>query len=521
MESVGDAIVVTDEQSLIRFWNPAAERLFGYTAEEAVGSPLTMLMPERFREAHVAGLARVLAGGAPRLIGRVTRVAGLRKDGVEFPLELSLARWSDEEGRELFTGVIHDVTQRERSERYLAAQLAVTEILMESTSIEDAMPRLVAAFAETMGWQLGALWTVDTPLDALRCQIVWSAADMDGSAFEARSRELTLHRGEGLPGLVWEAGRPLHMTQFADDSRFFRSEVVAALGLHGAIALPVIARGEVIGVVEFFTHDATEVDDDLLGMMETLSRQIGLFFLRKRTELAFERSNADLEHFAYVASHDLTEPLRTVGGFADLLARRYAGRLDGDADEFLTHITGGVVRMRALIESMLAYSRAGTSDLVPEEVDTAALVERTVSTLRPLVAEHRARVSVADLPRVTGDATQLAQLFQNLISNALKFRGEAPPVVDVAAQRDEGTWCFSVTDNGIGIPSDARAQVFEMFKRLHGRETYAGTGIGLAVCQRIVERHGGRIWVEEAPSGGSRFCFTIPEAGPRPGMLAS
>ena len=230
-----------------------------------------------------------------------------------------------------------------------------------------------------------------------------------------------------------------------------------------------------------------------------------------------ERSNTDLAQFAYVASHDLSEPLRMVSSYVQLLADRYQGQLDDDADEFIAFAVDGATRMKVLIDDLLAYSRAGGSVLVRRPVDCGLLVQTVVGDLDRVVTESRARVTIDELPTVLGDPAPLAQVFQNLVSNALKFtEPDVAPVVRVSAERMGRAWCFSVTDNGIGIPPVHRERVFLMFKRLHGRSEYPGTGIGLALCHKIVTRLGGRIWLEDDPTQGTVFRFTVPDLATSP-----
>jgi PAS domain S-box-containing protein len=241
---------------------------------------------------------------------------------------------------------------------------------------------------------------------------------------------------------------------------------------------------------------------------------------REATE-ALERSNAELAQFAYVASHDLSEPLRMVSSYLQLLRRRYHGQIDEDADEFIDFAVEGANRMRALIEDLLAYSRAGgRSD--PRPVDCGQVMADVLSSLAAAVADARAQVHVGTMPAVLGDRVSLAQLLQNLIANALKFRRGPGARVWVTAMRADGAgmWQLSVADDGIGIDPRHRERVFKMFQRLHDRESFEGTGIGLAICRKIVERHGGRIWVEGREGGGTVFRFTLP-AVPAPGPVSS
>jgi PAS domain S-box-containing protein len=232
----------------------------------------------------------------------------------------------------------------------------------------------------------------------------------------------------------------------------------------------------------------------------------------KTEELA--RSNRDLEQFAYVASHDLQEPLRMVTSYVQLLAQRYNGKLDSDADEFISFATDGASRMRKLINDLLTYSRVKTQGKALEPTDCETVLNESLDNLKMAIEENSALVTHDSLPTVMADNPQLVELFQNLIGNAIKFRGNEPPRIHVSAGRNGSGWIFSVRDNGIGIAPEYSKRIFIIFQRLHNREKYAGTGIGLAICQKIVERHGGRIWVESEVGKGTTFYFTLPASKP-------
>jgi signal transduction histidine kinase len=261
---------------------------------------------------------------------------------------------------------------------------------------------------------------------------------------------------------------------------------------------------------------------ELASANERLQREITE---RKRAEeelkqMADElaRSNADLKQFAFIASHDLQEPLHIIAGYLKLLARRYKGKLDANADDFMDGAIDGVKRMQMLIKNLLAYSQVGSKGKDFKPADCSLVVGLAIANLQRAIEESGAVVTYDDFPTIMADFSQLSRLFQNLIGNAIKFRNKEIPKVHVSAERKENEWVFSVRDNGIGIDPQYAKRVFDIFQRLHGRGEYPGTGIGLAICKRIVERHGGRIWVESKPGNGSTFYFTIPlsEGLPKP-----
>ncbi|GAC1589123.1 MAG: hypothetical protein NVS3B21_05520 [Acidimicrobiales bacterium] len=271
-----------------------------------------------------------------------------------------------------------------------------------------------------------------------------------------------------------------------------------------------VALSETVGEeAPYVIRQVVDVTDrhDAETRLQDLSDEL----VHRNTEL--ERSNEELSQFAYVASHDLSEPLRVVAGHVELLARRYRGRLDDDADRYIEFAVDGCARMRRLIDDLLAFSRAGREGGDPEAVDLEVLAAAAVRSLASLIAETGADITLGPLPTVIGRPTAFAQVITNLIANAVKFGREGqPPVVAVDAVRADDGWTVRIADDGIGIDPRYRERIFRLFQRLHGQGEYAGTGVGLAVCRRVVELRGGRIWAEDSPSGGSRFCFTIPDA---------
>ncbi len=262
--------------------------------------------------------------------------------------------------------------------------------------------------------------------------------------------------------------------------------------------------------------DGTEIPVEI--GLNPIRTDEGLFVLasvvdisaRKKTEEELHRSNEELERFAYVASHDLQEPLRTVASYVQLLAKRYRDELDADANEFIDFAVAGVSRMQRLIEDLLAFSRVGAGRHAPTLTDADAVLKSVIDDLHASIAESAAVITHDSMPRVLVDASQLEHVFANLIGNALKFCGEETPRVHIGVRLSGRLWEFTVRDNGIGIDPQFFERIFVIFKRLHARDHYDGTGIGLAICKKIVERHGGKIWVESSPGEGSSFRFTLP-----------
>ena len=274
---------------------------------------------------------------------------------------------------------------------------------------------------------------------------------------------------------------------------------------HGAVDymfkpfVPDVLRAKVAVFVDLFLKTAQLREQ--AARLEAMNREL-------------TRSNDELQQFAYVASHDLREPLRKVSSFADLLARRLGAKLDASSKQYLDFMVDGVTRMQAMIDDLLDYSRAGRADRPLARAALGGIVSRVLDDLSPEIRAQKAKVTVERLPELDCDPAQIARLFQNLVANALKFKGDKALAVHIGAEKARGEWRFFVRDTGIGIDPAYHDRIFAIFKRLHSREQYPGSGIGLAVCKKIVEFHGGRIWVESRAGEGATFCFTLPQREP-------
>jgi PAS domain S-box-containing protein len=497
IERNADGILVLTRAGIIRYLNPAAEALFGHEGAKLIGQPF----------------------GFPVRLGVRTELEVVRSDGRILNVEMRVAH-TEWEGQPAYLASLRDSTERQQA----------AEALRQS----EERYRLLAEHATDMISRHTPKGTYLYASPACRTLLGYHAAEL--------------------------VGRHLFDFCHPDDLvviRAARREVLARPTVH---VISYRMRRKDGTYAWFETTGKTVRDPETNEVLEfiTVSRDISE---RKQAEQALEqqaeelrRSNAELEQFAYVASHDLQEPLRMVTSYLQLLVRRHRERLDTDAEEFIAFAVDGAKRMRELINDLLAYSRVGTRGKTFEPTDCEAVLAWSLANLRLAIEESGAVITHDPLPTVMADASQLAQLLQNLLSNAIKFRSAEPPRIHIAARREAaspvshgqdtpdpefevlaslanagevgrpgagepceetGTWVLSVRDNGIGIDPAFAQRVFVIFQRLHPRGDFPGTGIGLAVCKKIVERHGGRIWLESVPGQGTTFYFTLQAANPR------
>ncbi len=467
IEASLDPLVTISADGKVTDVNAATERVSGFTREQLVGTDFSDYFTDRERAR--AGYEQVFREGSVQDYALEVR----HRDGHVTPVLYNAAVYRDEEGA--VTGVFaaaRDVTELKKAEEALRLAGVYNRSL-----IEASLDPLVTISAD------GKVTDVNAATERVtgypREQLVGTDfSDYFTEPERARAGYEQVFREGSVQDYALEVRhRDGHVTPVLYNAAVYRDESGTAIGVFAA------------------ARDITE-------------RKKAEEALERRTE-ELARSNAELERFAYVASHDLQEPLRMVSSYVQLLARRYQGRLDSDADEFIGFAVDGAGRMQRLITDLLAFSRVGRmgKDLEPTPLD--ACLDQALKNLEVAIAESGAVVTRDPLPVVMGDSSQLVQVFQNLVGNALKFRGTEPPRVHVSARRDGRQWQLSVRDNGIGFDAQYAERIFIIFQRLHGRD-YPGTGIGLPISRKIVERHGGRLWGESQPGKGSIFILTLP-----------
>ena len=479
-----DAVHPEDSERSARAWKEAVERCVPYEVEYRLRRP---------NGSYSITLARAVP---------VRNEDGSVREWVGINIDLTAQREAEAAARGL---------QAEQSaRRHEALRADVSAALARQGSKAQLLQAACEAVVQHLGVALARVWTLERESPDLRL------AASAGRTTQLEGEHARIPLGQHRIGRIAQERRPYVANELRLEPEAADRDWALQEGMASLVGYPLLLGDQLMGVLAVFSTEpiSPEATDVLAAVVEIISqgmerRRAERDLRRHAEELA--RSNEELQQFAYVASHDLQEPLRMVASYTQLLARRYRGKLDKDADEFIAYAVDGVNRMQRLIQDLLAYSRVGTRGREFKPCEVGPVVQRAVDNVRTMLQETGGEVKVGELPAVLGDETQLIQLFQNLVANALKFHGKTPPRVEVAAEsQGRDGWRFTVKDNGLGIDAQYFERIFIIFQRLHGREEYPGTGIGLAICKKIVERHGGRIGVESRPGEGSTFWFTLP-----------
>ena len=469
VESSDDAILSKDLNGIIRSWNRGAQRIFGYTAEEIVGKHISTLAPAERADEIPNILERLVRGE------RIDHYETLRKtkDGRIINVSLTVSPIRNASGAIIGASkVARDITEQKRMSEIQERLAAIVE------SSDDAiLSKDLNGIIQT--WNRGAERLFGYRADEIIGKHISTLAAPD--------------RLDEIPDILGRIARGERIDHY-ETKRKTKDGRILTVSL--SISAMRDAKGKIIGASKV-VRDISERERQAQALREA--------------NAALHRANADLHQFAYSASHDLQEPLRMVSTYSELLKREFASKLGPTGEEYLGYTVQGALRMEQLLRDLRAYTLASAAGKEPEgDVDAGESLGRALAGLEAAIKESGATITRTELPHVRVHEFQMEQLFQNLIGNAIRYRSGDPPRIHVGATRKGRDWIFSVEDNGIGIDPRYKEQVFELFKRLHSFTEYPGTGMGLAICQRIVERAGGRIWVESEPGRGSTFYFTIP-----------
>ena len=482
LEAAPDGMVVVNGRGEIVLLNARAEKQFRYWRDELIGQKVKRIIPNGFAERLIADGTRTAAEALAQQIGTGIELTGKRKDGSEFPIEIMLSPLQSDEGV-LVTAAIRDITARKEAENRLG-------------QVEGRYRGLLEAAPDGMVVvnQAGEIFLLNAQAE---------------KQFGYRRDELV---GQKVTNIIPEG---FAERLIADGTRTAAEALAQQIGM--GIELNGLRRNGSTFPIEIMLSPLESAGETLVTSAIrdiTVRKEAEANLVVKIEEL--NRSNEELEQFAYVASHDLQEPLRIMASYTQLLSKRYKGKLDSDADEFIAFAVDGVNRMQRLIQDLLTYSRVGKTGLELLGVPSDRALQQALLSLSGAVEESGALVTHGPLPEVVADEVQLVQLFQNLVGNAIKYQGAGVPHVHISAAKNGAPkWMFSVQDSGLGIESQYFERIFGMFQRLHKRDEYDGTGMGLAICKKIVERHGGTISVESEPGHGSTFHFDLAASEPR------
>lgn len=470
VESSPNAIVLANREGKIAYVNSETEKLFGYARTELIGQLVEILIPERFHSLHPGYRTGFFDRPTVRAMGAGRELFARRKNGMEFPIEIGLNPVVTVDGTMVIASII-DITERKKAEERFRLVVESAPNAMVLINQEGTITLVNAQAEKLFGYPRHALI------------------------------------GNKIEVLIPERFRREH-PQHRDG--FFSKPQTRAMGA-GRDLFALRSDGEElqveIGLNPIETPEGPKVLASIIDITERKHREEGL-----RRQLELEAKNKELEQFAYIASHDLLEPLRTVKNYLNVFEEDYVQSFDAQALTYTESMKRAVDRMSTLIRALLDFSRLGR-DSKAAEVECGELVQEVLEDLTTLIQSSGARIHVGPMPRLRVYAPEMRQLFQNLLANSIKFRKkDVPPRIEVLAEEQPGKWLFSIQDNGIGIPSLHFQRIFQIFQRIHRPEEFEGSGIGLANCKKIAELHGGEIWVESEPHLGSKFHFTVAKS---------
>lgn len=525
-----DGVITIDSTGIVTDWNAQATAIFGWSREEALGRALVeMIIPERDRQSYEQGIREFLRTGTGAILNRRVEVAAHHRDGWELPVELAVspAKIGD---AYIFSAFIRDITDRRRAERRLASQYAVTRVLAESATLEEAVPKIIQAIGVSLEWELGVFWRMDKAKGVLRCLDQWQMPSLQAEPFILATWEYVFARGEGLPGRIWASGKSAWVTDVAVDSSFPRREVAREVGLHGAFGFPVRVGSEIEGVIELFSRQVQQPDDELLKMVEDIGLKIGQFGEGARAERVLRETEAQLRQaqkmeavgrLAGGVAHDFNNLLTVIRGYSELLLSRLpsADPMRKDMEE----IKKAADRATGLTRQLLAFSRR--QFIAAKVLDLNALVANMDGMLRRLLGEDIVELCAeldSQVGAIKADPGQIEQVIMNLAVNARdampkggRLTIETKNVTigtggcQDAVGVEPGSYVrLAVCDTGHGMDAEIQSHLFEPF--FTTKEQGKGTGLGLSTAYGIVKQSGGSIIVESTLGQGTAFRIYFP-----------
>jgi PAS domain S-box-containing protein len=551
-QTATDAIIIADHEGKIIFFNKKSQEIFQYTEEDVIGRDLTIIMPERYRDAHKNGMKRFLATGQAKLIGHVIEIQGRKKNGAEFPLELSLSFWK-EENEYFFSGIIRDISERKKANQEIELLQNITEAISSTEDFYSALRITIEKVCKATSWDLGEAWVAaDETGSEIKYAPVWYYSDESLRAFAEENNKLLLKPGEGIPGRVFQNNTEWSLDVSTGGKDYPRTALTEA-GLKAALGVPIVAGDQVLAAIIFYQFDTRQHDEHMIKLVSSVAKQLGSVMHRKMAEEALhkahedlekrvrertaelsninlrleneinrrrkieeslrlnnselKKSNTDLDSFVYITSHDLKLPLINMEALLSILKEEMKDQNE-EVNEVVDKFERSVTLMKHTLNDISEVAKIHKN--LPQEVEDIFfedILKEVTGSIEDVIIQRKAKI-ISDFsacPAIKYSRINMKSILYNFLTNGIKYRSpERDPVIKICTQKQEGHTVLSVEDNGLGLDLEKyREKLFGMFKRFHSH--VEGSGIGLYIVKRMVENNGGKIEVESELGKGTIF----------------